>query len=321
MAAPPVPCIPAGIRLAASGVMKLRVSRPASVRTILTVRPSTLLALVLLGFLATPGQAAGPRTGPTAGTVPEPAAGPAAAGPTACADAAASEERRLGIPRHLLHAIALAESGRWIANRKATVAWPWTVTSGDQSWYFNTADAAVSHVRALKKQGVRNIDVGCVQINLYHHPDAFPSLEQAFDPATNIRYGAEFLADLKRETRSWTKAAGFYHSRTPGREAAYRAKVVRHWRNAQGVATPASRAGAAAAVPPRSSGDTIAARRARAKAWRNARDAGLRAAAEAREATRQAAREARRQARQDRLALATPDRSAPPDTSSGAPNG
>ena len=47
-----------------------------------------------------------------------------------CAEQTALIERRTGVPKHLLRAISLAESGRWDASKRANVAWPWTVTSG-----------------------------------------------------------------------------------------------------------------------------------------------------------------------------------------------
>jgi hypothetical protein len=37
----------------------------------------------------------------------------------------------------------------------------------------------------MQGEGVRSIDIGCMQINLVHHPDAFGSLEAGFDPITN----------------------------------------------------------------------------------------------------------------------------------------
>ena len=46
-----------------------------------------------------------------------------------CAAQTARTERSDGIPHRLLQAIALVESGRWNAERKATIAWPWTVTA------------------------------------------------------------------------------------------------------------------------------------------------------------------------------------------------
>ena len=126
-------------------------------------------------------------------------------------------------------AISLAESGRWDAVRRESLAWPWTVTAGGDSRYFETKVAALEHVRALAESGVRNIDVGCMQINLMHHPDAFQSLDHAFEPAANAAYAAGFLVELHDETRSWSRAISFYHSRTPTFYRPYRAKVYKPW--------------------------------------------------------------------------------------------
>ena len=149
---------------------------------------------------------------------------------TLCRDAAVGLEREHRIPKHLLAAISLAESGRWDAARGESFAWPWTVTSGGGSRYFETKEAALEHVRALVDAGVRNIDVGCMQVNLLHHPDAFQSLDQAFDPVANAAYAAAFLAELHRETRSWSRAVAFYHSRTRAFYQPYRNKVYKLWR-------------------------------------------------------------------------------------------
>ncbi|MHA1567576.1 MAG: hypothetical protein ACTSX7_19875, partial [Alphaproteobacteria bacterium] len=84
-----------------------------------------------------------------------------------------------GLPGGLLAAISLAETGRWDSAKKASFAWPWTVTSGGAGKFFPTKAAAIAHVMRLKGDGVRNIDVGCMQINLMYHPDAFANLETA----------------------------------------------------------------------------------------------------------------------------------------------
>jgi len=104
------------------------------------------------------------------------------------------------------------------------------VTSGSDSFYLPTKDAAIAKVRELKAAGRTNIDVGCMQINLHYHPDAFDTLEEAFDPATNIAYGVKFLRDLRMQTRSWGKATAFYHSQNRERGNAYRSKVYKFWR-------------------------------------------------------------------------------------------
>ncbi|MBN2751400.1 MAG: transglycosylase SLT domain-containing protein [Rhodospirillaceae bacterium] len=131
-----------------------------------------------------------------------------------------------GLPRHMLSSIAITESGRTDPKTKAKVAWPWTVTSGGAGQYFPTKAAAIAEVKRLQRAGVRNIDVGCMQINLKYHPDAFASLAEAFDPETNVRYASRFLKDLKQAWNSWSEAIQHYHSADATRGRAYEKRVV-----------------------------------------------------------------------------------------------
>ena len=147
----------------------------------------------------------------------------------ACADAARTAERERKFPLAVLRAVALAESGRWQGKGRARIAWPWTVTAGGDGRYFPTKAAAITHVRALRRDGVRNIDVGCMQINLMHHPRAFEGLEEAFDPRRNAAYAADFLARLYDSSRSWSRAVAFYHSGSPGKGGAYWRRVEKLW--------------------------------------------------------------------------------------------
>jgi hypothetical protein len=147
-----------------------------------------------------------------------------------CERATAGQESARRIPRKLLHAISIAETGRWDKNRRENTAWPWTVTSGGKGRYFATKQAAIRAVRKLKRQGVRNIDVGCMQINLKYHPKAFKSLDDAFNPAKNTAYAAEFLVRLRQDKRSWVQAVKHYHSATRALHNPYRAKVYKIWR-------------------------------------------------------------------------------------------
>ena len=146
-----------------------------------------------------------------------------------CAAAIAAEERRASVPRHLLAAIALVESGRWDASRKATVAWPWTIMAEGKGQYFPTKQEAIAAARAIQARGVRNMDVGCMQINMMYHGDAFTSIEQAFDPAANVAYAARFLQQLYVKMGSWHEAAGRYHSATPLYNQRYKEKIARLW--------------------------------------------------------------------------------------------
>lgn len=138
-------------------------------------------------------------------------------------------EAQYGIPDRLLQAIAYAESGRTDPKNGRRVAWPWTINAEGDGFVFDSKAAAINRVRALRQQGVESIDVGCMQVNLIHHADAFDNLEQAFEPAYNIDYAARFLKSLQQETGSWAQAVAFYHSRNQNISDGYRQKVLSLW--------------------------------------------------------------------------------------------
>ena len=146
-----------------------------------------------------------------------------------CAASTRAVEQATHVPRHLLAAISIAESGRRDDLNKINVAWPWTVTSGTEEWYADSKQQAIDVVEELVRDGVRNIDVGCMQINLYYHSDAFASLDEAFDPLTNVSYAASFLKKLRKQTSSWTRAAGNYHSATPEFHQKYSKRLMEIW--------------------------------------------------------------------------------------------
>jgi hypothetical protein len=146
-----------------------------------------------------------------------------------CRAAIAEAERGANLPRGLLQAIGRVESGRRDPETGQFAPWPWTINAEGEGKYFPTREAAIAHVRQLQARGVRIIDVGCMQVNLHHHPNAFASLEQAFDPLTNARYAARFLTELNGGRADWRQAAGHYHSQTPERAGPYREKVLAAW--------------------------------------------------------------------------------------------
>ena len=156
-------------------------------------------------------------------------AGPAADPGQLCRQAILLAEREHRLPTALLHAIARVETGRPDPRTGAAVAWPWTINAEGQGRFFNTKEDAIAAVRALQARGVSVIDVGCLQVNLHHHPRAFASLDEAFDPVANARYAGLFLSRLHQGARNWETAAAHYHSQTPERAEAYRLKVLAAW--------------------------------------------------------------------------------------------
>src|ERR1700722_5971008 len=116
---------------------------------------------------------------------PIPAIPPTSATPgLLCRSAVAAAERQSGIPAQLLAAISRVESGRRDPGTGAVHPWPWAVNAEGEGFLYDSKAEAIAAVRAMQARGIRSIDVGCGQINLMYHPDAFPSLEAAFDPQT-----------------------------------------------------------------------------------------------------------------------------------------
>ncbi|MDR1026072.1 MAG: transglycosylase SLT domain-containing protein [Lactobacillus sp.] len=135
------------------------------------------------------------------------------------------QEKNYQIKEHLLTTIAAVESGRWDKRRQQNMAWPWTINAQGKGMYFETKAEAVKEVKRLQEKGVKSIDVGCMQINLSYHGDAFDSIEDAFDPEKNVEYGAKFLKKLYNSKKDWTKAAMAYHSGLARKANIYKKKI------------------------------------------------------------------------------------------------
>jgi hypothetical protein len=145
-----------------------------------------------------------------------------------------------GIPREVLHAIALAETGRLEGGRLRP--WPWAVNREGRGYWFASGEEALAFARRSVGEGRHSFDVGCFQINFHWHGRNFPSLEAMHDPKTGAVYAARFLRDLHAEFGDWVAAAGAYHSRTPEHASRYRERFQR-------ILAGLGGSGAAPAVP------------------------------------------------------------------------
>src|ERR1700733_13380817 len=110
-----------------------------------------------------------------------------------CRRAMQQAEIGSGLPQGLLEGIARVESGGVGPGTGRMHPWPWTIDAEGQGSFFPTKEEAIAFTRQLQARGVQSIDVGCLQVNLMHHPDAFGSLDEAFDPDANARYAVRFL--------------------------------------------------------------------------------------------------------------------------------
>ena len=177
------------------------------------------IAVAALAAGSLPARAAEPDAAPAPGW--------AEAQSAQCSAAIGAAEGQHGTAPGLLSAIARAESGRPVPPLPGLQPWPWAVNADGAAMYFDSKPAAVVWTRLALARGVRQVDVGCMQVNLQSHPQAFRDLDDAFDPAANADYAARFLQRLRADAGGdWTVATGFYHSRTPGLAADYRERVA-----------------------------------------------------------------------------------------------
>ena len=142
-----------------------------------------------------------------------------------CRAAIQRAEQRYGLPPRLLGAIGRVESGRRGPDGHID-PWPWSINVEGEDHVYETRAEVLAAVRLFQAQGIRSIDVGCLQVNLMYHPEAFETLEDGFDPERNADYAARFLVRLRDQTGTWEAATAAYHSATPSLGGPYAAKVM-----------------------------------------------------------------------------------------------
>lgn len=147
----------------------------------------------------------------------------------AAADAAAEAE---GIPPAVLRALTRTETGRSRGGKLQP--WPWTVNMEGAGHWFDSRAEALAYVEREQARGARSFDVGCFQINHRWHGQHFASVDAMFDPAVNAAYAARFVRELYDETGDWSRAAGYFHSRTPQFYERYRSRFDRLLAAAEG---------------------------------------------------------------------------------------
>ena len=137
--------------------------------------------------------------------------GPAAA--AALGDASRVCERQMaqaaakhGVPLGMLYAVGLTESG----NRGSLQ--PYAMNIQGKAYFGSTAADVVQRLAQAQREGVRLVDLGCMQINHHYHRAKFASLEAMIDPAQNVEYATRFLKELKEREGSWTLAVARYHA-------------------------------------------------------------------------------------------------------------
>lgn len=139
-----------------------------------------------------------------------------------CGAAARAAEQAAGLPTGLLGSIGHVESG-------GASGLAWTVNDGRQGRHFANREDAEAYAASILSSGQQMIDLGCFQIDLFYHPDAFTDWQEAFDPAANAAAAAAILKELHDRTGSWDEAISLYHSADPSRGLPYMDKVLQAW--------------------------------------------------------------------------------------------
>jgi hypothetical protein len=149
-----------------------------------------------------------------------------------CPTLISQTESRRNIPRGLLMAIAMTESG---LNGRPD---PYAMNIAGRGYHANGFQDMNNVISANWQRGVKSIDVGCMQINLKFHGDKFAHMTDLIDPTTNVNYGASFLINLATQEGSWKDAVMSYHNRTnPSRRAWYGCKVWNNYLRITGAQT------------------------------------------------------------------------------------
>lgn len=131
-----------------------------------------------------------------------------------------SAARKYGIPAGILYSVGLAETGR-----KGSLQ-PWALNIEGKAVFASTAGEALEKFNEARQEGIKLIDLGCMQINHHYHGREFASPQSMLDPKANVEYAARFLSELHARHVSWTMAVARYHA-GPNNDPAQKQYVCR----------------------------------------------------------------------------------------------
>jgi soluble lytic murein transglycosylase-like protein len=127
---------------------------------------------------------------------------------------------RYGIPEGILYSVGLTETGR-----RGSLQ-PWALNVDGKAIFASSAKNAEQIFGAMRANGARLIDLGCMQINQRYHGENFSSVSAMIDPRENVDYAAKFLAKLHAKHVTWTMAVARYHA-GPNNDPAQKQYVCR----------------------------------------------------------------------------------------------
>jgi Transglycosylase SLT domain len=142
-----------------------------------------------------------------------------------CMQAINNVIKKHSIPKDILTAVALTETGT--RQNGYLAPYPWAINVEGKGFLFPNKQQAIDAVKFYLSQGKTSIDIGCMQLNWYWHKDKFNnSVEKAFEPLDNITAGAKYLEEHYKTYGNWNQAVGRYHSGTAKFADAYQQKYA-----------------------------------------------------------------------------------------------
>lgn len=147
-------------------------------------------------------------------------AGASASGGAVCEGEITRAAAKYGVPVGVLYAVGLTETGRRGSMQ------PYAMNIHGTAYFAPDARAAVRRFHEARRDGIKLIDLGCMQINHHFHGDQFASPAEMFDPRKNVEYAASFLARLHARHETWTMAVARYHA-GPNNDPAQKRYVCR----------------------------------------------------------------------------------------------
>ena len=129
-----------------------------------------------------------------------------------------------GVPKEKIYTIAIQESGLKMSDKKIR-PWPWTVNSPRGSMRFKSKQEAYAEIKSLVSDGITNIDIGIMQVNLRWQWELIKNVD-ILEPKVNIMIAAKILKGTMKEAKGDVrKAVAYYHSRKANEANVYDAAI------------------------------------------------------------------------------------------------
>jgi len=126
-----------------------------------------------------------------------------------------------GLDPYILYAVALVESAK--VSKRVARPWPWALNRQGHPFIPSSLTEAKEILGGTLAKGIRNIDVGLMQVNVRWQGHRVSQPEDLLDPETNLKVGADVLAEaIGSAPGNLPLGIGRYHAGFRDEARAYR---------------------------------------------------------------------------------------------------